>query len=78
MIEVKQKIEIPNEIKDFPKLMKGGISGCIVLFSRPYEGVLIHNGPVTLDPPVSIGEYYTEWNEQTFEDYNEEIILSNK
>jgi hypothetical protein len=65
MITITTKTE--TEVKPFPKLMKGKITGCVVFFTEPRKGLRIKEG--------RWGDY---WDMENYEDYNETITIKNK
>ena len=58
---------------EFPKLMKGKITGVVVLFLKPTEGTVIIEGGT-----YNIGEHQDEFIMSKFEDFKEELTLKNK
>lgn len=70
--------EKPNEIKDFPKLMKRKKNkyfnrNLIVYFSSSKVGMAIVSDHLTFGK----GYYSDDWNMEVFEDYNGPVTLQN-
>lgn len=68
-----------KQVRSYPKLMslqeKYKKSGSlIVLFTQATTGTVVH---CDRSQSWSIGEYHTMWDPKQFEDYEEQIILSN-
>jgi hypothetical protein len=58
---------------EFPKLMKGLVTGIVVLFVKPRVGTVVAKGG-----SYKIGEYENEFIMSKFEDFNGKLILKNK
>ena len=61
-----------NKELDFPRLMKGKITGIVVLFIKPRKGTVIINGG-----SYDVGQYEDEFIMSKFEDFKQKLTLTN-
>ena len=67
--EIKESKVVGTE---FPKLMKGDVTGIVVLFTAPEVGTIVVKGG-----SYRIGQHEDAFNMSKFEDFTDELILKN-
>jgi hypothetical protein len=76
MIESKKSLQVTRETS-FPKLMIGKDTGRIILATSAQRGLL--TGVIVYPGHADrVGEYRTEWINDMFKDYDQEVTLKNK
>lgn len=68
VVKVKEEKDTP-----YPKLMRGKVSGIVVLFFKECEGTVVGD----TGPHSTIGEFCDEWPMGIFEPFKGEVVLSN-
>jgi hypothetical protein len=74
MIEAKFGSKVEPALPKYPYIAKHVSTGMVILFHSPDTGMVLCNSNTL----YKFGSVSGGWNENTFEPFNEEVILKNK